>query len=249
MNTKNLIFFIAIAASAIVIGILILLPLTGCNEPCCPEIKKFLPAHDWVCPDRGAQLFFTVAFISEGFCDPPNALQSIKIQNITSPADYLQPSDVSHVSTGIYQNMPSGVIIPRLEKTSTIRLTATGEGGCTDTKDIVINVVDKHGRSYHDLCCPYFAPKDHWKINTKIFGPGVYIDKIENKNPCDITVTHLPKTVGLLKHNPPSNISPPSFQLRGHDPNGEWIIEIFDEECKGRYYNKDVCVRVYLMCD
>jgi len=238
---------------AMFLCILLIVIIQGCNgAPCCPEIEYFYTQEEWICPncpDAGARLFYKIHFTEltengKKDCDSKE-VQLMGLRNLTDNSGIHPDGKFIKTGTGIYENAGGGTFI-QVSKTSTIRLTVTGEEGCdAANKEVTIRVVTE-GDS-QKICFPHNDlpwPQGLWKGTTNIFGTGVIVHSIKNPNLFDISVTHNGITATNLK---PSGIS---AIHRGQTASGSWAIQIDDKTEYQKFIqsSKELCVIVFLSC-
>jgi hypothetical protein len=152
MKSKSILISIAVGLSVILAGILVIFPLSGCNNhvPCCPHIVEFKSQYEWVCTkpecgDTGTKVTLEVLYHKggESLCTLSNLVDQVKVENVTENFS-ISSSNWKEVPTGKVKSIPGGVFvgIKKQKGDVTLRLTATGETGCsTETKDITVKVV------------------------------------------------------------------------------------------------------------
>lgn len=236
----------AIAVSAMSLGLLVSLVVTGCEEPCCPKITVAKVIDPWVCPahctDGGKTgIIYRVEFWrGNELCKPPPDFK-ISIKNVTDGVD-LPQLQWGNPQTGVCE----GKADITLTKDTEYELTATaGRQACGEASaKLKVNVVDQG--DFHELC---FWGKLDWPNcehrGYVPFGPGVFIDHVENLSDFKIRVTKDVKTEFLQPYGVGS--------LRGLHASGDWAIGLTTEHDCAIYASlpadkQKLCVKVYLQC-
>lgn len=251
------------------------------GEPplCCPYVSEFSPVHEYVCIkclDVGPSITAVVKHADLGngkACAPAKGKPTIEIARVGATGQPWTKFDNDPVGSGIYKTPQGGAQLP-MQDTSTFRLSVTAsDSRCPSEVDVAKKVgvepvpheikitAVKSGITHKELCfgSPDQAPDCTWQGNTKLFGKGVVIDRVEN--PSVQTSVHAPVLLNIDHAGKTVEIDPGQDDgglYQGVDPNGFWAYEIPEEEpdwdvdwvgCDEVDPDRKLCADVYLDCN
>jgi hypothetical protein len=245
---------LAACLAASLLGVLISLPLTGCEEPpCCAYIMDFTAKPLVICPDGcfddAGQTYLegTVAYHKGGNPCFLSKGPNIEIIN-TETNTKLPPANWNISQASIYK---ANITIQNLNKDAQFELKAYGETGCNvetkKTQKVVI--LPKRDPHPYKMCTSHgdLMKTCKWSISYDQFGKGIVIDKVENPGSNKYTVVIEHKGINAKTPLPPGAVA--NFPYQGQSPNANWTLEIAAADCDDFLREPDdLCINLWVKC-
>ena len=233
MKNRKILFVFAALMTLILFGILVYIPLTGCDGPhCCPKVDENSITHtsiicDPTCPGGGkVEAYGTLEFYrAEEICEPPADFR-IYIYNVTDAKEEA-PLDIQNANPGVY----SFKAVFKLDHDATFELRAIGDKECgTKSQTFKVRVLKKDEIETSHL---KFTEKKNWPLKNLVwnrhvyFGSGIVLDTVSNENgfKVDVDAVYLKNQHLMKKGDAGDKAYPPKTM----SATGEYIVRIPDE--------------------